>query len=858
MEVEICQFFEFDLPHTTFYDHVTEFLVIGCLLEQDSINLKKLFEEDHSVYENREELFSMMSYEMKRKVERKLRENSIDVMETILEFYDTDPSSQREAAYLIIVTARELCYVERAHCMELMNKFNIFIHDENRFLNAKEKILTHFEDSISEVFSVEVMEREEKEGFETKQKSYDVLKEQFFEQDEMKTNSRFTVSYESSCSENGEINPRSTYYSPIESGFEFNNFGSSNRIQNEMMSQRLSEKKSRRRFSEEEEEKEMEVPYQSQSHPNVPRVQLNFDLGQESKQSQKKLVKKNSNTKSTIKILPRDDLLRSAIKKRASVILSSYGKISKTQIGETLKFRASTSPKFQNHLEEILKTARPVVDYSWKVEPKDPLAKKSISREPMKYIKKVKKNTKKLAKSYAFDKISFSHKKNKIKSKKGNLDSSLITSIVKKTLRSDKKPWPLRKLETFQASSKKGDNSSILKTFEYMPYGKSQASSSNDFKKRRRITMSPAMTGVLEESFRKNTNKFTLTETKLKKFGEKKKINTRQGSLGSTSKMSSLSMFDSVALQRMKKMKKVENKKPSYKFKLKSIKSKLSYMSPEKVNITSEIPKSTRISSIKSSKLWYKNSGSAFTERGAKTRVNSNYKSQKSQKQNRMQQVKKIKKILDGSTGFKKLKMSLLNSKKNHYSKKKDQMKNGKSGLSKEPKKLMKMASSKRMMREETSFSKIKNSKIMSLLRKKRSRDILKQFDRNNTSKTRKSMALRGSGNNHPLNLRNNREQKKKSSKTEIGLLSSRFKGTSYFDSSKQNYVRGQLTTRLRGGENSESKHKENFETEEDRRNGGITSRGIGSFKKQDYLKKIYGLRHQGFEREVSDFEMYR
>ena len=85
MEVEICQFFNFDLPHFTFYDHVTEFLVIGCLLPDDKINLRKLFDEDFSVgNEQNTEVYQNMVPGIQKKVERKLRENSIDVMETIL------------------------------------------------------------------------------------------------------------------------------------------------------------------------------------------------------------------------------------------------------------------------------------------------------------------------------------------------------------------------------------------------------------------------------------------------------------------------------------------------------------------------------------------------------------------------------------------------------------------------------------------------------------------------------------------------------------------------------------------------------------------------------------------------------
>lgn len=883
MEVEICQFFNFDLPHFTFYDHVTEFLVIGCLLPDDKINLRKLFDEDFSVgNEQNTEVYQNMVPGIQKKVERKLRENSIDVMETILEFYDTDPDSQREIAYLILVTARELSYVLQPHCLELLSKFNIFVKSEQRFLAAKDLIMANFEDSVSEeeVYSIE--RETEEESYMTHEKQLDEYKMSSINPDIVQTNRSRDTSYDSSSSDSHNVykenseEVRSPYCSPNDTDYKI-------------------DLKDTSKFNFSKKVNKNEIEGFNSTSQYISPVNFDIELMEEPQKEYRDEIEimETRKSKSTIKIKPKkaeilapknnNKITKVSNKRRISQIMSSYNNLnSLMQKENNFNLRTSVSPKIENIFkmkDNLSKTSRPTVDYSWKVEPHEPLM--SSFRSPDSKVLDLKKSLKNLtlAKSYAFEGSQFSQLKRssnqKSKSKrKRSLESKNLTDMIRSSKKKEQNAWPLKRLQTFKDNLEATKVNLDLKSFDFAPKNNLKNSKKKELIKekspnndKRRISMSPNLKNTLKNAMKKTLN--TLTSKKLTTFATNKfSMIDDNNNVSPTkfSKLSSSSIFDSIALQKKRKKIEESTKKKDWKAKLNSIRSKLSYKSPDKKKDDGTIiPKTSRISSIKSTKICYKNiQNSALTDRGVKSRGNS--------KQMRKFQVECVRKILDKSTGFNKLKSSLINSSKSY--KQQPEIEHTNDELDRKKKisdmELMFKTNISKVKSREGSVTKIKNSKIMSLLRKKRSRDILKQFDKNNEkdASSRKLSSFLKNKISSPPNIdqiktyRDTRKRDK--SKTEIGLLSSRFK-KSYFDNGKakeknqSSFIqRSQiLTGKIKKIENSGSKFKENFnEIIYGSRSG---SNGSGGKKfKQSYLQKIYGLQENIFDNEISTFEMYR
>lgn len=879
LEVEVCNFFSFDFPHITFYDHVTEFLVIGCLLPHDTVNLEKLFGDGQNLLDRSEEVFGLMTEYMQKKIERKLRENSIDIMETILEFYDSDPDSQREAAFLVITIARELCCIETSKSDTLQRKFNISIKNQRRFLEAIERVISNFEESSTDMIS-----GEEEESLSTMQicVSNDDTSDlkSFRDDDSLDSFDKETKDVEKLDSKDKE---KITFLASDEYG-SLNKDGVFGLEKERSCESTYIEFKKDVKFG----LGSAKAFSQKKMYPVMDKINFKKSIEQSPK------ILHQTKSKSTIKILPRIQSQRSAIKKKAANIISSVNNLNFTLSKENTRFRASVSPDIQNCYkinDKISKTSKPVVDYSWRVEARDPSNNKFISPRKKSFRDSIKTLT--MTKSYAFEKRQFKQHKaagrKEMNAKRCSLEPQALAGLIRKSLKKENfKAWPFKKSKNSRLKSgkiltqkerqmKSFDQSIVhksIQSFHFSKVKKSQVAQKKGLTDRRRITMSPCIKNGLKLALI-NCQKSSKKSVNLKSYTTKKfSIYDRipSNSPSKYSKISSCSAFDSVTLYKKKKRKDKEaNLKeretpaicPS-RLKLSSVKPKISFMSPGDRKIQLCDIKSTRISSIRSSKFGKKMKFEKFTmytDRSAKSRTAS--------RQKRKFQVSAIKKILDKPrTGFKKLKSSIINSTKSY------KLKGGKEnsyGFSAKVKKFPEpgsflKASSIILKKEEElgigKHGKIKNSKIMNLLRKKRSRDILKQFDKNKDGKQKFSFTNRARLHSPNFDkLRLPRDTKKPKVKTEIGILSSRFKNTSYFDIKGQRVAhKSSLVCSSTRNKDEKPKNflKENFDLDRLNSSGKKISLEVDISNKKKYMKKIYGLKEEILDFDQNEFELCR
>lgn len=870
LEVEVCDYFTFDFPHTTFYDHVTEFLVIGCLLPNDTVDLKKLFGDSQSFLDRSEEVFGLMTEYMQKKVERKLRENSIDIMETILEFYDPDPNSQREVAFLVITIARELCFIQLSKSDCLQRKFNIEIESERRFLEAIEKVISNFDESSSEMISNEDEDSSLSSvgNYASQNESSEI--ERTLEEDSL-----------DSCAE-----------SRIEEGLDQFFFNPTTHKDKEIDKRKFTRENTSldiQRKDKEETKAQSNAMSQAQGSPTV--MEINFKKSLE--HSPKML--RQGNSKSTIKILPRIHSQRSAIKKKAASIISSVKNLNLTLNEENSRFRGSISPEMHNCYkitDQIFKTSRPVVDYSWKIEAKEPLNLGFKSPGNTLLKKSIKNLT--MTKSYAFEKSQFkqykvSSKKDK-NGKRSSLEPQALAGLIRKSLKKESfKGWSFKKVKTSRLKSgkiltekerqmKSFDQPNIHKSIQNFHFSKKkneQVSSKRGLTERRRITMSPCIKNGLKLALinkKKSSKKsITLKSYTTKKFSIYDRIPSTSPS--KHSKISSCSAFDSVTLYKKKKFKEREDKPKEQKkqeevqgpapcplkLKLDSIKHRISFMSPGDKKLKLGDIKSSRVSSIRSSKFGQK---MKFDKLKIYTDRSRNH-SRNTSRQTRNTQVNAIRKILDKPrSGFQRLKTSIINSTKSYKKGKENQYGfSDKARKFPEPGSFLRgsMTATKREEEGIISRGKVNNSKIMNLLRKKRSRDILKQFDKNKDGKQKFSFTNRArlySPNFDKLRLV--KDPKKPKIKTEIGMLSSRFKNTSYFDNKVLSKMSIGASSVKNRDEKSKTFLKENFDIADFSISEKKRSLGMNLSSKKGYMKKIYGIKDELIGIGLNDFEPCR
>ena len=154
-EVEVCLYFNWEIPHTTFYDHVTEFLVRGCLDDKDLVDINGLNLYSDSTPANpstsspehpksKSVIFCLLDESTKDLIVKKIRGFCIDIMESILTNFSWNKNLQKELAYLVIVCSRKLCLVEKPHKASLARRLGIQLRNSQKVFEALNLILGKF------------------------------------------------------------------------------------------------------------------------------------------------------------------------------------------------------------------------------------------------------------------------------------------------------------------------------------------------------------------------------------------------------------------------------------------------------------------------------------------------------------------------------------------------------------------------------------------------------------------------------------------------------------------------------------------------------------------------------------------